>query len=247
MTPEPISVAYNINASHQSQNESYITTDGLSWCPAPIWDPRQIFLLLSLIIFRQLRVCWYGAPSVTVRRVCSFQFLLGIASAVFLESESCWTHENILLSLFLILTQPGGQVHVFISPRNRAAQLYPRATDHMELKLRPTSVGQSVLESGSHLELMASLFFCIVNCGILDVRCPLWQEDESLIYSYNCFWALQSIHSRDQFRQYSWPYFTVSSETPATWKARSPYLHSPGTRWPSYTPRTVGFLSIAFY
>jgi hypothetical protein len=52
----------------------------LSWCQAPIWDPRPIFLLLSSIIFRQLRVSC-EAPSLTRSRVCSFQFLLGIASA----------------------------------------------------------------------------------------------------------------------------------------------------------------------
>jgi hypothetical protein len=33
------------------------------------------------------------------------------------------------------------------------------------------------------------------------------------------------------------PYFIVPIlETPSTWRARSPYLYSPGTGWPSYTP-----------
>jgi hypothetical protein len=54
--------------SCQSQSQSYITTDGqsdiLSWCPAPIWDPRPIFLL-SLIILRQLRIFWCEALSLT--------------------------------------------------------------------------------------------------------------------------------------------------------------------------------------
>jgi hypothetical protein len=27
-------------------------------------------------------------------------------------------------------------------------------------------------------------------CGLLDVGHPLWREDGSVIYSYNCFWAL---------------------------------------------------------
>jgi hypothetical protein len=40
--------------SKSSQSQSYITADGqsasLSCCQATIWDPRQIFLLLSLII-----------------------------------------------------------------------------------------------------------------------------------------------------------------------------------------------------
>jgi hypothetical protein len=29
----------------------------------------------------------------------------------------------------------------------------------------------------------------------------------------------------------------LRSETPTTWRARSPYLHSPGTGWSSYNPR----------
>jgi hypothetical protein len=91
----------------QSQSQSYITTDGqsaiLSSCQAPNWDLRPVFPLLSLIIFRQLRVCWCGAPSLTRSRVRSFQFLPGIASSAFLRSDSHGTHEHILLSLFLRL------------------------------------------------------------------------------------------------------------------------------------------------
>jgi hypothetical protein len=63
-------------------SQSYITTDSqsasLSWCQAPIWVPRPIFILISLIIFRQLWVCLCGAPSLTRGWVCSFQLLLGI-------------------------------------------------------------------------------------------------------------------------------------------------------------------------
>jgi hypothetical protein len=110
----------------KSQNQSYIKTDSqsasLSWCQAPIWDPQTIFPLLSLIIFRQLRVCQCEAPSLARSRGCTFQFLLG---AAFLRSESHGTHEHILLCLFLRLPNLEGQVPVFISPRNRVAQLYP--------------------------------------------------------------------------------------------------------------------------
>jgi hypothetical protein len=69
----------------------------------------------------------------------------------------------------------------------------------------------------------------------------LWWEDGCVIYSYNCFWALpeQSLWgpSPSELR----PYFTVSFETPPTWRARSPYLSPqeqggqvipPGTRFP---------------
>jgi hypothetical protein len=69
--------------------------------------PRPILLLLSLIIFRQLRICLFGVPFLTRSRVCSFQFFLVIASADFLRSESHGIHEPILLSLFVRLLQPG--------------------------------------------------------------------------------------------------------------------------------------------
>jgi hypothetical protein len=90
----------------------------LSCCQAPIWDPRPIFHILSLNIFRQLLFCWCGAPSLTRSRVCSFQFLLVIAA--FLRSESHWDSPN-----------PECLVPVFISPRNRVAQLHPRALGFM--------------------------------------------------------------------------------------------------------------------
>jgi hypothetical protein len=76
-------------------SESYVTTDGqsasLSWNKAPIWG------------FRQLRVCWRGAPSLTRGRVCRLQLLLALASAVILGSESRETRDNILLYQFLEL------------------------------------------------------------------------------------------------------------------------------------------------
>jgi hypothetical protein len=59
--------------------------------------------------------------------LCRFQFFLGIASAAVLSSESYGAHKHILLSLFLRLPNLDGQVPVFISPRNKVAQLYPRA------------------------------------------------------------------------------------------------------------------------
>jgi hypothetical protein len=104
-------------------------TDGqsasLCWCQAPIWDPRPIFSLLSLIIFRQLRVHWCGAASLTRSRVCSFHLLLGIASAAFLRSESHGTHEHILLSLFLRLPQPGGPGSCIYFPQEQGSPVIP--------------------------------------------------------------------------------------------------------------------------
>jgi hypothetical protein len=50
---------------------------------------RDQFFPFSLwLFFRQFRVSWCGAPSLTRSRVCSFQFLPGIASAAFLYIPS---------------------------------------------------------------------------------------------------------------------------------------------------------------
>jgi hypothetical protein len=54
------------------------------------WPICLSFLLE--IIFRQLRVCYYGEPSLTRGRVCNLQLLLGLASAVFIGSEFRGTH-----------------------------------------------------------------------------------------------------------------------------------------------------------
>jgi hypothetical protein len=54
-----------------------------------------------------LFLCSCGVLSLTRGRVSSFQLLLGIASAVFLGSESHRTRKLILLSPYLRLFQPG--------------------------------------------------------------------------------------------------------------------------------------------
>jgi hypothetical protein len=55
-----------------------------SWCQTPIWDPRPIFL--SPWNFRQLRVCYFVAPSLTRGWVCNLLLLLVLASTVPLGS-----------------------------------------------------------------------------------------------------------------------------------------------------------------
>jgi hypothetical protein len=61
----------------------------------PSWAYDQIF-----IIVWRLRVCWFGAPSLTRWRVCRLKLLLALASAVIFGSESCRTHDHILLPQF---------------------------------------------------------------------------------------------------------------------------------------------------
>jgi hypothetical protein len=75
-----------------------------------------------LLSLWRLRVSWYRAPSLTRGWVCNLlvQLLVGLPRS---PSE--------LTDIFycLIWDSPNleGQVPVFISPRNRVAQLYPRA------------------------------------------------------------------------------------------------------------------------
>jgi hypothetical protein len=89
--------------------------------------PATNFFLLE-IFFRQLQVCYFVSPSLTRGQVCNLlhncfwalpeQSLLGRSPA-----------ELTVIFYCLIWDSPNleGQVPVFISLRNRMAQLYPRA------------------------------------------------------------------------------------------------------------------------
>jgi hypothetical protein len=76
----------------------------------------------QISVFCQFRVSWSEAPSLTRGWVCNLlvHLLLGLARAFTLGSKSRRTHDHILLSHMRL------QVPIFISPRNRVAQLYPR-------------------------------------------------------------------------------------------------------------------------
>jgi hypothetical protein len=56
------------------------------------------FLFPLKLSFDNLKVCYYVVPSLTRGRVCNLQLLLGLASTVFLGSEFCGIHNQILLS-----------------------------------------------------------------------------------------------------------------------------------------------------
>jgi hypothetical protein len=77
-----------------------------------------------------LNTCGYS-PYVTssLRKGWFFrlQFLLVLASAVILRSDSRRTRNHILLSQIRDSPNLEGQVPLFISPRNRVAQLYPQS------------------------------------------------------------------------------------------------------------------------
>jgi hypothetical protein len=64
------------------------------------------------------------APSLTRGQACNLLLLLGLTSAIPLWSESRGTQDHILLSQFLRLPNLEGQVLLFVSSRDRVAQLY---------------------------------------------------------------------------------------------------------------------------
>jgi hypothetical protein len=177
----PHSKSYLFTTELLSQSQSYITTDGqsssLSWYQVPIWDPRPVFILLSLIIFRQSRICWCGTLSLTRNRVCSFQLLLDIACAAFLRSESHGTNEHILLPRF------------FLDSPNLEGR-----RSNVEATLRLT-VSQSVCLGNEHscgtcdqILLPVGMLLSEI-CGLVSVGCPLWGEDGSAVCSVITQWS----------------------------------------------------------
>jgi hypothetical protein len=112
-------------------SQSYFTTDGQSanqpWYQATTWDPWPIFFSFFLeIAFRQLRVCYCGAPSLPRGRVCNLQLLLSLASAVFLGSEFRRTHGPFFYSYFR-LPQSGGPGSHICFPQEQVNPVIPAA------------------------------------------------------------------------------------------------------------------------
>jgi hypothetical protein len=89
---------------------------------------RHHFFFLLEIFFRQLRVCYFVAPSLTRGRVCNLLQLLVLASAVPLGSVSRWTQDHILLSHFLRLPQHGGPDPRIYIPQEQGVPVIPPGT-----------------------------------------------------------------------------------------------------------------------
>jgi hypothetical protein len=90
--------------------------------PSPLRPTISIFFNWTLAVI-VLNVTF----SRTRGWLCRLQSLLTFASAVILESEPRETHDLILLSPTRDSPNMEGQVPVFMSPRNRMAQIYPQA------------------------------------------------------------------------------------------------------------------------
>jgi hypothetical protein len=107
---------------------------------------------------------------------------------------------------------------------------------------RPVSLGIGPPFGTLDQSLFSSSFVGQLRCS-LSMR-PLWRENGCVIYCTIASGPCQSNHTWAEVPQNSRPYFTVSFDTPPTWRTRFPYLYPQGTGWPSYTPgHWVPFLS----
>jgi hypothetical protein len=138
-----------VSLYHCLTRQSYLTTDGqsasLSWCQATIRTRDQFFFLLE-IFFRQLRACYFVAPSLTRGRVCNLVLLQGLDSAVPLWCESHGTQDRILLSQFLRLLQPGRPGPRIYIPQEQGGPVIAPGTEFPFCRLlRQQSYGERIL------------------------------------------------------------------------------------------------------
>jgi hypothetical protein len=90
--------------------------------------PTTNLSFLLEIFFRQLRLCYFVAPSLTRGRVCNL--LVHCFWALPEQSLSSPSPAELTAIFYCLIWDSSNldsQIPVFISPRNRVAQLYPRA------------------------------------------------------------------------------------------------------------------------
>jgi hypothetical protein len=99
-----------------------------SWCQALSGTNDHFFFLLE-IFFRQFRVCYFVAPSLTRGRVCNLLYncFWALPEQSLLGSKSRRTHGHILLS-HLRLPQPGEPGPRIYIPQEQGGPVIPPGT-----------------------------------------------------------------------------------------------------------------------
>jgi hypothetical protein len=118
----------NVGWLSESESESGLLYDWRFTANKFVSATCPLRFTTSNFIF-QLNTCGYSphvTSSLTRGCVCRLQLLLVLASTVILRSESRGTHDHILVSQIRDSPSLGGQVLVFLSPRNRVTCLSPR-------------------------------------------------------------------------------------------------------------------------
>jgi hypothetical protein len=164
----------------------------MSWYPAPLWDLRPDITSCRNVAVWNLRSCLLGA-------LCDER--TGLQFAVqSLNGPSRPKPETILHCLIWDFPNLEGQVPVFISPRNRVAQLYPRPlgwSDEVEVELLYNwqSVSQPVCLGIEHpcgtcdqILLPVGMLLSRI-CGLVSMGSPLCREDGSAICSAITQWS----------------------------------------------------------
>jgi hypothetical protein len=125
------------------------------------------------------------------------------------------SHDHILLLQFWGSPRLERKVPVFISPRNRMAQLYGFEQNESEIYL--TTDGQSACLSCYQAAIwdpsqrFLSLPWKLTSdiWGFFNMEHPLWREDGSVTHSYNCYWALTMLSLRSKSRR-TWDHILLS-------------------------------------
>jgi hypothetical protein len=121
----------------------------------------------------------------------------------------------------------------FLPTNTNSPQCHQCLHVEVEVTLRPTVSRPASLgvrrPSGTRDQFYFLLEIFFRQLRVCNFVRPLCREDWSVIYCTIASGPCQSGHSWVEVPQNSQPYFTVSSETLPTWRARSPYLYPPGT------------------
>jgi hypothetical protein len=106
---------------------------------------------------------------------------------------------------------------------------------------RPVCLGVR-LPSGDYGAYGQICCFLSDDCGFLDVGYPLWQEDGSVIYLYNCFWALpeQSLVGRSS-AELTITFYCLIRDSPNL-EGQVPVFISPRKRVAQLYPWALGSL-----
>jgi hypothetical protein len=176
-----------------------------------------------------LLVCWCGASQLTRGRVCSWQLLLGLASAAFVWFQSPGTHGHVLLS------QTG-----LPKPGRRNMRIIVKAKVYVTIDGRRLVCVGIRQPPGVHDEIS---YYGQTIANLLSGAPSLTRGRRK--FTIVCLWCSPT-HS------FSGPssaglmtiFFCLRFETLPTCRASSPYLYPSRVGWPSYTPqRRVTFSS----
>jgi hypothetical protein len=217
-------------------------TDGQSayqsWCRAPLWDPWPDFTF-SILFFQKIallfvlgRPLWREDESVICSAICQWP-------------ESRRTHNHTLLSHLRLM----GSLSVASYNTQGLRWKYSNPPPHRDVHYINRS--SKLLYDCQSVSHSVSMSWC---------RAPLWDlQPDITSCRYVSVWKLRSCfcgapsltrgrvcnlqcnHSVVLVAQNPWPYFTVSSETPSTWRARFPYLYPQEQGGPVVPPALGSF------